>query len=379
MKCIVQSFQVAYRYPVFFGKQFFGSQNEELKQFLVEQCGGSLRKILVYIDSGLAKAQPALQQEVTRFLDQLPFFQLACPPKILQGGEEVKDSRLAVEGVLQDVDYFGIDRHSFILAIGGGAMLDAVGFAAAQAHRGVKLIRMPSTVLAQNDAGIGVKNGINLFGKKNFAGHFSPPVAVFNDFSLLSTLDDRHFIAGYAEAVKVALIKDAAFFKWLEQHAGELACRQASSVEYLIEKCAALHLAHISSGDPFESGSSRPLDYGHWLAHKLEKLSKNQVLHGEAVAIGMAIDAYYATQLHGLNPVAYDRIVQLLRGLGFELRMHRYTNIDFGIDVLLAGLEEFREHLGGDLCISMITEIGQSLDVNQIDHEVMRKAILAFE
>jgi 3-dehydroquinate synthase len=257
-------------------------------------------------------------------------------------------------------------------------MLDAVGFAAAQAHRGVKLIRMPSTVLAQNDAGIGVKNGINLFGKKNFAGHFAPPVAVFNDYSLLNSLEDRHFKAGYAEAVKVALIKDSEFFNWLEQHVGELAARQASAVEYLIEQCAALHLAHISSGDPFESGSSRPLDYGHWLAHKLEKLTQNQVLHGEAVAIGMSIDALYATQKHGLAVKDYERIVKLLKGLGFELQIHQYTHVDFGIDALLAGLEEFREHLGGDLCISMLTEIGQSLDVNQIDFEAMRKAISEF-
>ena len=114
---------------------------------------------------------------------------------------------------------YGIDRHAYVLAVGGGALLDMVGYAAATAHRGVRLVRVPTTVLSQNDSGIGVKNSVNAFGKKNFLGTFAPPFAVFNDFTFLTTLSDRDWRAGISEAIKVALLKDATFFAFLEEHA----------------------------------------------------------------------------------------------------------------------------------------------------------------
>ena len=168
-----------------------------------------------------------------------------------------------------------IDRHSSVIAIGGGAMLDVVGFAAAITHRGVRLIRMPTTVLAQNDAGIGVKNGVNYLGKKNFLGSFAPPFAVINDFTLLYTLRPQQWRDGTAEAVKVALIRDRAFFEWIEANAARLVERDSTAFRFLIRRCAELHLEHITAGgDPFERGSARPLDFGHWSAHKMESLSQ---------------------------------------------------------------------------------------------------------
>ena len=132
-----------------------------------------------------------------------------------------------------------IDRHSYVVAIGGGAVLDAVGYAAATAHRGVRLVRVPTTTLSQDDSAVGVKNGINAFGKKNFVGTFAPPHAVLNDFDLLTTLDDRDWRAGISEAVKVALLKDSAFFAWIEQHARELDERSLDAMAMLVHRCAA--------------------------------------------------------------------------------------------------------------------------------------------
>ena len=115
-----------------------------------------------------------------------------------------------------------IDRHSYVIAIGGGAVLDAVGLVAATAHRGIRHIRVPTTVLSQNDSGVGVKNGVNLYEQKNFVGTFAPPFAVLNDLDFIDALPPRDKIAGMAEAVKVALIRDAEFFRWLEQNADDL-------------------------------------------------------------------------------------------------------------------------------------------------------------
>src|SRR5690606_29750183 len=170
------------------------------------------------------------------------------------------------------------------------------------AHRGIRHLRVPTTVLSQNDSGMGVKNGINYRGKKNFVGTFSTPVAVFNDNLFLLTLDERAWLSGISEAVKVALIKDAGFFNWIERHADSLRRRDSADMDYLIFRYAELHLHHIAGADPFGFGSSRPLDFGRWSAHKLEQLSDFEVLHGEAVAIGIALATVYSAIIGMLPP-----------------------------------------------------------------------------
>ena len=215
---------------------------------------------------------------------------------LLPGGEAAKNDTEAVSRVIAAIGAHGLCRHSTVLAVGGGALLDAVGYAAAVAHRGLRLVRAPTTVLAQNDAGIGVKNGINAFGKKNFIGTFQPPAAVINDSRFLATLSLRDWRAGTAEAVKVALVRDRAFFASIEEMAPALAARQALAMQSLVRQCAELHLAHITQGgDPFERGSARPLDFGHWAAHRLEAMSDYRLRHGEAVAVGIALDTLYST------------------------------------------------------------------------------------
>src|SRR5690606_29036842 len=135
---------------------------------------------------------------------------------------------------------YHIDRHSYVIAIGGGAVLDAVGLAAATAHRGIRHIRIPTTVLSQNDSGVGVKNGVNLFDSKNFFGTFVPPFAVLNDYDFIESLPEREKRSGIAEAVKVALIRDRVFFEWLEASVGERARFDAQAMAYMIQRCAEL-------------------------------------------------------------------------------------------------------------------------------------------
>jgi 3-dehydroquinate synthase len=205
-----------------------------------------------------------------------------------------------------------------VLGIGGGAVLDMVGYAAATAHRGIRLIRVPTTVLAQNDSGVGVKNGINAFGKKNFLGTFAPPYAVLNDIDFLTTLDDRDWRSGIAEAVKVALIKDANFFEFITTNAKALARRDMDSMQHLVYRCAQLHLNHIAnSGDPFEKGSSRPLDFGHWAAHKLEQLTHYNLRHGEAVAIGIALDTTYSYMAGMLSRSDWQQVLETAENIRF--------------------------------------------------------------
>ncbi len=269
---------------------------------------------------------------------------------LLPGGEAAKQDPDALQEAQRLLARHHIDRHSYCLAIGGGAFLDVLGFAAATVHRGVRLVRMPSTVLAQNDAGIGVKNGINAFGQKNFLGSFAPPFAVVNDVSLLRSLNPRDRRAGMAEAIKVALIRDASFFDWLCDNSRALAAFEGPVVATMVRRAAELHLDHIETGgDPFEAGSSRPLDFGHWAAHKLEGLTHHALRHGEAVAIGIALDSLYSAASGWLPTHDAERVVTLIEALGlptYHPALSQKTST--GELEVERGLAEFREHLGAN-------------------------------
>jgi len=287
---------------------------------------------------------------------------------VIEGGERTKNSYFHVSEIHSHIDRYHIDRHSYVIAVGGGAILDMVGLAASTAHRGVRHIRIPTTTLSQADSGVGVKNGINAFGKKNFIGTFTPPFAVVNDYEMLDSLSDRDKRAGYIEAVKVALIRDSIFFNRIEQDAAKLAAFDPEAIHRLVHRCAELHMTHIAtSGDPFEFGSARPLDFGHWAAHKLEQLSEYQIRHGEAVAIGIALDVIYSRKMGFLDAASSERILQLIESLGFELFANELLHVDSNQSlIILNGLEEFREHLGGRLAITLLRGIGSGFEVHEM-------------
>jgi 3-dehydroquinate synthase len=367
MSSIRRTIAVSFEHRVYFTRGVFGLSNSLLESVLADPP--RVPKALVVLDESLARAQPHLAQSIEDYFAAFGGrLELAGPPLVVEGGERVKNSYFHVSEIHSQVDRHHVDRHSYIIAVGGGALLDMAGLAAATAHRGVRHVRIPSTVLGQNDSGVGVKNGINAFGKKNFVGAFAPPYAVINDFDLLASLPDRDKRAGYAEAVKVALVRDRQFFERLEREAGALARLEPEPMRFLIERCAELHIEHIAgSGDPFESGSARPLDFGHWSAHKLEQLSQFQIRHGEAVAIGMALDVIYSRNIGWLDAVSAGRVLALLRRLGFRLFANELLHLDDQHQpIVLQGLEEFREHLGGQMTLTLLRGIGQGVEVHEI-------------
>ena len=379
MDLIQRQVQACWQLRVFFTEDVFNPANPVLKDALAD---ASQRKVLMVLEDSLAQASPGLESRIERYFSaHARRLQLVRPPLFVCGGERAKNSPTLVTDILSQIDRHHIDRHSYLIAVGGGALLDVAGFAAATAHRGLRLVRIPTTTLSQADSGIGVKNGINAFGKKNFVGTFAPPHAVINDFSLLATLEPRDKRAGYVEAVKVACIRDRAFFEEIEREAGKLAAFEPAAMKRLIHRCAELHLDHIAtSGDPFESGSARPLDFGHWSAHKLEQLSDFQICHGEAVAIGIALDVIYARNIGLLDAESAGRILNLLERLGFKLFADELLNADAaGRLHILNGLEEFREHLGGELTITLLKEIGRGVEAHEMNLPKVIEAIHELE
>ena len=373
---VIQRFiQAAWQLRVFFTENVFAPDNLVLRDALTDT---GPRKALVVLEDSLAQAVPGLETQIEKYFAlHGRQARLTRPPLFACGGERAKNSNTLVSEIYSQIQRHHLDRHSYLIAIGGGALLDVAGFAASTAHRGVRLVRIPTTTLSQADSGVGVKNGLNALGQKNFIGTFGPPYAVVNDFNLLATLLPRDKRSGYVEAVKVACIRDPKFFDEIERDAEKLATFEPAPMRSLIRRCAELHLDHIAtSGDPFESGSARPLDFGHWSAHKLEQLSHFQVSHGEAVAIGIGLDVIYSRNLGLLPAASATRILNLLEKLGFKLFASELLNADnASLPAMLSGLEEFREHLGGELSITLLTEIGRSIEVHEMQPDIIAAAV----
>ena len=375
----IVSFPITLRHEhrVIFTRDVFAPGNDTLADLLTPREPGGTARAVVFWDAGLLPAFPDLAEKITRWFAARPDrVRLEAEPVLLQGGESVKNDFHQLERVWATINTAKLCRHSFVVVLGGGAVLDMVGFGAATAHRGIPIVRLPTTSLNQADGGLGVKNGVNYFSKKNWLGSFVVPHAVVNDFAFLHSLPPRDRRAGLIEAVKVALIRDAAFFEFIAARVDALARFEPEPYEAVVRESARQHMEHIATGgDPFERGSARPLDFGHWAAHKLEQLSEFRVSHGEAVAVGMAIDLIYARRVGLLPEPIAERILALIQRLGFALFAPiKEIRGPSGRQDMLDGLEEFREHLGGRLTIPMIRAPGDRLDVHAMDGPVVKAA-----
>lgn len=373
-----QQFAVRFRYQVIFTADLFSVKNSVFVDVISPAMQSSMARFALFLDEGLTRARPKLASEIDEYVSKhAERLELVGQALVVPGGELAKNNARLVEEFHAAISQLRLDRHSYLVAIGGGAVLDTVGYVAATAHRGIRHVRIPSTTLAQGDSGVGVKNGINAFGRKNFLGTFAPPFAVINDISLLRSLPKRHSRSGLAEVVKVASIRDRSFFDWLEANADLLRDLEFSTLTRAIQRSAELHLAQISGGgDPFETGTARPLDYGHWAAHKLEMMSNFSVLHGEAVAVGMALDTRYCVESGCLDEGEGMRVLDLLRNLGFSLWHPALEQVGAnGRAEVLDGVTEFQEHMGGQLTIIMLRSIGSMFEVNELDEEKIQAAL----
>lgn len=373
-----QRLTVPFDYPVAFTRGLFDPDNALLANTVDRLREHRRHRVLVCVDAGVARAVPALRTRIKAYFDACPKrLDLAGRIELVRGGEAAKRELGTVSDAIGWMAARSLCRHSVVMVVGGGSVLDTVGFAASLVHRGLRLVRIPTTVVAQNDVGVGVKTGIDYLGAKNFLGTFAPPFAVLNDLDFLDTLPLRDWVAGIAEAFKVAMIKDKRFFRFLCDHAGRLRARDRQAMETLVITCARLHLDHIRrGGDPFETGSARPLDFGHWSAHQLEVMSRYRLRHGEAVSIGLALDAYCAARAGLLSVAGRDALLRGLNAAGLPvwhpLLARRAPG---GAPAILEGLERFREHLGGELTITLPSPLGRRVEVHSLDTRVLSEGV----
>ena len=377
-ECYTQTFTVSFDYPVYFTHDLFHPENDLLASVVDRRNERLQHRVKVFLDSGIAQAITGFPEKIGAYMEIRPGrLKMEGAVEIVPGGEQAKNDWNLARHIMHTLADGHLCRHSYVLAVGGGSFLDIVGLAASLVHRGVRLIRVPSTVLSQNDAGVGVKNGIDQYRVKNFAGTFTPPFAVLNDFRFLCTLPKKYWTGGIAEAFKVAIIKDSDFFDFLCLNAEKLRHRDDRAIEATIKRCAILHLDHIrTGGDPFEFGSARPLDFGHWSAHRLEVLSNHQIGHGRAVAIGIALDSCYAHRKGMLTSAERDTIIDALEKTGLPVWSNLLEIKTSGGELqILKGLGDFREHLGGRLNVTLPFAIGQKVEVHEMDATMIHEAI----
>lgn len=371
-RILEQKLSVPFEFPVVFTDHVFASENPALRDAMDRLRENRRHRAAVFVDENVTRGRGTLLAEIENyFKTHSEKIELAALLKIVPGGEAIKNDWTFIEREAAWMLDLRLDRHSFVLILGGGAVLDAVGLAASLVHRGLRIVRVPTTVLSQADGGVGVKNGVNFHGAKNALGMFAPPFAIMNDFQFLLSLPDREWRSGIAESFKVAMIRDRAFFDFLIQSAAKLQARDAKAMRQVVFRCAELHLEHIrTGGDPFELGRARPLDFGHWSAHKIEALSNFAISHGDAVAVGILLDSAYAVEQGWLGAADFDALYQGLAESGFPLWFRELDD-----PALFDGLREFQEHLGGELCITFPQGIGARQELHEINPLVMRRAL----
>ncbi len=239
---------------------------------------------------------------------------------ILPDGEDQK-TLANWQRVIEALVELGAQRDATVLALGGGVIGDMAGFAAACYMRGIRVVQVPTTLLAQVDAAVGGKTGVTLAAGKNLVGAFHAPSAVVVDVDTLATLDDREYRAGLAEVVKYGAIRDAAFFAWLEQEADALAARLPDALLEAVQRSVS-NKAEVVAADEREAGERALLNFGHTFGHALETATDyRRYRHGEAVAIGMSLAARLSELLRLTIQGVAARLDALLQRLGLETQL----------------------------------------------------------
>lgn len=302
------------------------------------------------------------------FLSQLAavFSEYQCNAVILPDGEMHKqlDAWLQIMNTLVENDHC---RSTTLIALGGGVVGDVTGFAAACYQRGVNFIQVPTTLLAQVDASIGGKTGINYQHQKNLIGAFYQPKAVLIDTVFLSTLSDREFRSGLAEVIKYALIQDKDFFNYLCEHIHALLARSADVLAYVIETCVNIKVHIVEQDERDETGARALLNFGHTFGHALESVMNFTLLHGEAVAWGMHTACQLSQRLGYLSSEEALKIEQVLRRCGLLMPWPRTITTD----LLLEAMTHDKKNAENKMTLILLKCVGEAFVTDAVNMEMI--------
>lgn len=325
-------------------KIYVGESLSNLKKYLPEG-----RKIIVITDENILKYY-------SNFIKDYPIITIGQ-------GEENKTIK-TVEHIFDKLIEYEADRSTFIVAIGGGIVTDVAGFAASIYMRGLKFGFVSTTLLAQVDASVGGKNGVNFHRYKNMIGVFNQPEFVLCDIDSLKTLDEREFIAGFAEIIKAAIIRNADLFEYLENNIDKALTYNKEVIENLIYESVLIKAKVVENDEKEEKGERRILNFGHTFAHAYEKLSSN-LLHGEAVAIGMVMAAKLSHKLGFIDNKDFERIKNLISQFNLP------TFINLNTEDIVDAMRKDKKRESENIHFVLINKIGNafthSIKVNQLE------------
>jgi 3-dehydroquinate synthase len=343
---------------------------------LIDEAGARLadliegRKVVVVVDRVL----------VASHMDRL-HAALSGPAKSVSvlevGSGEAAKSFASYQDLMERLLGLGIDRNTIIIAFGGGVVGDLAGFAAASALRGLDFIQIPTTLLSQVDSSVGGKTGINTIHGKNLVGAFHQPRRVLIDIEVLDTLPKRELLAGYAEVVKYGAIGDRDFFEWLEAHgeallAGDMDARR----EAIVRSCAAK--AAVVIADERESGARALLNFGHTFGHAYEAMAgyDGSLVHGEAVAAGMATAARLSTQLGMCPGQDTERLLAHLRTVGLPVDLDQIDAArTWGADSLMGHMAKDKKVRDGRVVFVLLEELGRAVVRRDVDPDIARRLL----
>lgn len=252
----------------------------------------------------------------------------------VEPGEPTKSAASAA-ALWEEVLKLSADRKTIIVAVGGGVVGDLAGFIAATFARGLDFVQIPTTLLAQVDSSVGGKTGINLSTAKNMVGCFWQPLSVLIDTHVLKTLTDRDYAAGLAEVIKYGVIQDEDFFAYLEEHLFEIKARDDATLQYVVARCCRLKADVVEADERETTGRRAILNYGHTFAHALEAASGyGELLHGEAVSIGMMCAARLAESMDRIDGSVTARQHALLQAVDLPVRVPR-RNVDHLMELMM--------------------------------------------
>ncbi len=296
---------------------------------------------------------------------------IECTAITLPAGEQTKDFA-HLEALVEDLLAGKVGRDTTLVALGGGVIGDLAGFAAAITMRGMDFVQIPTTLLAQVDSAVGGKTGINTRHGKNLVGAFHQPRLVLSDVATLDTLPKRELLAGYAEVVKYGLIRDAAFFRWLEVNGLRLCGGDQEARRHAIVTCCAAK-ATIVAEDEREAGRRVLLNLGHTFGHALEAQSGfgDTLLHGEAIAIGMVLAFELSARLGLCRPADAKRVRRHLSELGLPVGLRGPADRSWSADGLLAHMARDKKVLGGKLGFVLVRGIGEAFVTHDVDTQDM--------
>lgn len=304
------------------------------------------------------------------YLSQLTslFSEYQCDTMILPDGEAHKNFEQ-----WQKIFDALIERHhkrnTTLVALGGGVIGDITGFAAACYQRGVNYIQVPTTLLAQVDASIGGKTGINYQHKKNFLGAFYQPKAVVIDSHFLSTLPEREFRAGLAEVIKYALIHDKHFFNYLYENVDKILERSSEILTDMIEKCVKIKIGFVEQDERDETGKRALLNFGHTFGHALESVTNFSILHGEAVAWGMLNACELSQRLGYLSLEDMTRVEDLLKACGLLIELPKAVTAD----LLLSAMRHDKKNSKNNITLILLKQVGEAFVTDSVEWEVIAK------